>query len=189
MTSNDEYFEYSRRRSRLGEIFRKHWLYSRLTDRLAGRTLDLECGIGDMLVYRKNTVGVDINPQTVEFCKARSAEAHLMILDMLPFNAAEFNSVLMDNVLEHPSEPDPLLAEVRRVLAAKGRLLIGVPGRRGWDSDPDHKTRYDEGELVATGERLVFKHLETFHTPLFQSDWLDRNMRQYCIYASFERID
>jgi SAM-dependent methyltransferase len=189
MTSNDEYFEYLQRRSRLGAIYRKHWLYPRLTERLVGRTLDLGCGIGDMLVYRKNTVGVDINPHTVAFCKARGAEAHLMISDTLPFNTAEFNSVLMDNVLEHLVEPVPLLAEVRRVLSAKGRLLIGVPGRRGWDSDPDHKTRYDEGQLVATGERLGFRHLETFHTPWFQSNWLDYNLRQYCIYASFERID
>ena len=189
MTSNDEYFEYLQRRSRLGAIYRKHWLYPRLSRRLIGRTLDLGCGIGDMLAYRSNTVGVDINPHTVTFCKARGTEAYLMTSDTLPFNAMEFNSVLMDNVLEHLVEPVPLLAEVRRVLSAKGRLLIGVPGLKGWNSDPDHKTQYDESTLVASVEPLGFSHLETFHTPLFQSGWLDRNVRQYCIYACFERSD
>lgn len=189
MTSNNEYFEYLKRRSRLGAFYRKYWLYPQLSKRLAGRTLDLGCGIGDMLSYRRNTVGVDINPLTVEFCKARGNEAYLMVSNTLPFRAMEFNSVLMDNVLEHLAEPVPLLAEVRRVLSVKGRLLIGVPGIKGWQSDPDHKIQYAEDDLLALVEPLGFRHLETFHTPLFQSDWLNRNVRQYCIYACFDRND
>lgn len=187
MTSNDEYFEYLQRRSRLGSIYRTHWLYPRLSRRLTGRTLDLGCGIRDMLAYRSNTVGVDINPHTVAFCKARGTEAYIMTSDTLPFNTMEFSSVLMDNVLEHLVEPVPLLAEVRRVLSAMGRLLISVPGLKGWNSDPDHKTQYDESTLVASIKPLGFNHLETFHTPLFQSGWLNRNLRQYCIYACFGR--
>lgn len=165
MTDNDEYFEYLSHRSRLGAFYRKNWLYPQLSRRLVGRTLDLGCGIGDMLAYRGNTVGVDINPRTVAFCNARGVEAHLMGSNTLPFPAGELDSVLMDNVLEHLAEPEPLLAEVHRVLAAKGRLLIGVPGSRGWDSDPDHEVRYDEGSLVDAGQRVGFRHLETFHTP------------------------
>lgn len=188
MTSNDDYFEYLRRRSRLGAIYRNHWLYPRLAHRLVGRTLDLGCGIGDMLVYRQNTVGVDINPHTVAFCKARGSEAHLMHSNHLPFGPTGFESVLMDNVLEHLAEPGPLLVEVHRVLEANGRLLIGVPGSKGWDSDPDHKVRYDESSLVNTVQRFGFRHLETFHTPAWRSAWLDRTLRQYCIYAAFERI-
>jgi SAM-dependent methyltransferase len=188
MTDNDEYFEYLSRRSRLGALYRKCWLYPQLSRRLVGRTLDVGCGIGDMLAYRANTVGVDINPRTVAFCNARGSEAHLMNSDHLPFGPHEFESVLMDNVLEHLLDPAPLLAEVHRVLAVKGRLLIGVPGSKGWDSDPDHKVRYDEDSLVDTVQRLGFRHLETFHMPAWRSAWLDRMARQYCIYAVFERM-
>jgi SAM-dependent methyltransferase len=186
MSSNDEYFEYLQRRSRLGVLYRNFWLYPKLSSRLTGRTLDIGCGIGDMLAYRPNMVGVDINPHTVAFCKARGQEAYFMTSDQLPFNPMEFDSVLMDNVLEHLIEPGPLLSEVRRVLTVKGRLLLGVPGLKGWGSDPDHKVKYDEVSLVASIKSLGFSHLETFHTPLFQSNWLDRNVRQYCIYALFE---
>lgn len=142
-----------------------------------------------MLAYRGNTVGVDINPRTVAFCNSRGLEAHWMSPNELPFPPSQFDSVLMDNVLEHLPDPDALLREVHRVLAAKGRLLIGVPGRKGWDSDPDHKVRYDEASLVAAAQRLGFRHVETFHTPLWRSAWLDRKVRQYCIYATFERSD
>jgi SAM-dependent methyltransferase len=189
MTTNDAYFDYLQSRSRLGALYRKHWLYPRLTRRLFGRTLDVGCGIGDMLDFRKDTVGVDINPHTVAFCNARGAQAHLMDSDTLPFDTAAFQSALLDNVLEHLLEPAPLLGEVRRVLRPAGRLLVGVPGQKGWGSDPDHKVRYDEGTLAETVTRLGFRHLETFHMPLFRSQWLDRNMRQYCIYAAFERRD
>jgi SAM-dependent methyltransferase len=189
MASNNDYYEYLKKRSLLGSLYRKYWLYPTLAKRLVGRTLDIGCGIGDMLVYRNNTVGVDINPHTVAFCKARGAEAHLMPDGILPFTSNEFSSVLMDNVLEHIVQPDMLLAEVRRVLAPNGNLLMGVPGNKGWHSDPDHKIFYDARLLTATGERLGFKQIETFYMPIFASKWLDDNMRQYCIYALFQRVD
>ena len=187
MIDHDEYFNYLSRRSRLGAVYRARWLYPRLARRLRGRTLDIGCGIGDMLVYRADTVGVDINPRTVAYCHSRGAAAHVMQPDQLPFGEGEFDSALLDNVLEHLSLPGPLLSEVRRVLRASGQLLIGVPGRCGWASDPDHKVFYGEGELKACVEPLGFHLREVFHTPLWRSPWLDRNIRQYCVYGLFDR--
>jgi rhamnosyltransferase len=187
MTDHDEYFDYLRGRSRLGAVYRRQILYPRLARRIRGRLLDVGCGIGDMLAFRRNSVGVDINERTVEFCVGRGLDARSMKPDELPFEDASFESVLMDNVLEHIEDPAPLLADSLRVLESGGRLLVGVPGTRGWDSDPDHKVRYDERSLVLVIERNGFRHAETFHTPLWRSDWLDRHVRQYCIYAAFDK--
>ena len=187
MTDHDEYFAYLARRSRLGALYRAHWLYPRLARRLAGRSLDIGCGIGDMLIYRGNTVGVDINPRTVAFCQARGAAASLMQPDELPFADGEFDSALMDNVLEHILQPERLLGEVRRILKPGGRLLVGVPGARGWASDADHKVFYDEGALATCMLVAGFKHMEYFYTPLWQSKWLDQHIRQYCLYGLFAR--
>lgn len=186
MTDHEQYFDYLRGRSRLGAFYRGHLLYPRLVRRIHGRLLDVGCGIGDMLAFRHDSVGVDVNDRTVAFCKSRGLDARVMAPDHLPFENATFDSVLMDNVLEHIEAPDPVLQESRRVLRAGGRLLVGVPGVRGWDSDPDHKVRYDALTLVAVGERNGFRHVETFHTPLWRSAWLDRRVRQYCIYAAFD---
>jgi SAM-dependent methyltransferase len=71
-----------------------------------------------------------------------------MTPDVLPFADASFDSVLLDNVLEHIEAPTLLLGEVRRVLVPGGRFLVGVPGQRGWESDPDHKVMYDEASSV-----------------------------------------
>lgn len=188
MTDHDEYFAYLQRRSAIGALYRRHWLYPRLTRRLRGRCLDVGCGIGDMLTFRVgDTVGVDVNPRTVAYCRSRGAAAFTMEPDRLPFAAGVFDSALLDNVLEHIAQPMPLLAEVRRVIKPGGQVLIGVPGRCGWASDPDHKVFYGEGELKACVEPLGFHLREVFHTPLWRSAWLDRNIRQYCVYGLFDR--
>ena len=187
MADHDEYFEYLKSRSQLGAVYRRYWLYPKLTRRLAGRTLDIGCGIGDMLMHRNNTVGVDINPHTVAFCNASGASAMLMQPDELPFANGEFDSVLMDNVLEHIPRPQRLLGEVRRVLQPGGRVLVGVPGTRGWASDPDHKVFYDEAALGACMAAAGFNSVENFYTPLWRSAWLDRTLRQYCLYGVFNR--
>lgn len=184
---HNDYFEYLMGRSRLGHAYRRHVLYPRLVKRLRGRLLDVGCGIGDMLVFRSDSVGVDINERTVAYCRQRGQQAYLMEPDKLPFEAASFDSVLLDNVLEHIAKPAPLLAEVRRVLSSGGRLLVGVPGVRGWHSDPDHKMFYDETMLVDRLSSAGFSLAELFHLPLFRSGWLSRHVRQYCVYGAFDR--
>jgi SAM-dependent methyltransferase len=187
MADHDAYFDYLKRRSRVGGLYRHYWLYPRLARRLRGRALDVGCGIGDMLLHRPETIGVDVNPRTVEFCRLRGAQANLMQPDDLPFEAGSFDSVLMDNVLEHIALPEPLLREVHRVLRPGGDLLIGVPGHRGWDSDADHKVFYDEASLLACVQPMGFRHAETFHAPLWRSAWFDHHLRQYCVYGLFIR--
>jgi SAM-dependent methyltransferase len=178
MTDHEEYFTYLMRRSRLGHIYRRQLLYPQLIKRLPGLTLDVGCGIGDMLAFHPNMVGVDINERNVQYCQAIKLDAHMMRPDCLPFNDSTFNSVLMDNVMEHIEDPTMLLADIRRVLQPKGRLLVGVPGLRGWASDSDHKVFYDEEILVNALEKNQFKCEELFHTPLIRSDLLSKFVRQ-----------
>jgi SAM-dependent methyltransferase len=183
---HEAYGEYLMRRSRLGGVYRRVFLYPRIGRRLSGRAVDVGCGIGDFLTFRPGTVGVDINAHTVAWCKQRGLDARLMQPDTLPFEDASFDSALMDNVLEHIAEPSSLLQEVRRVLRPGGRLLVGVPGLLGWDHDPDHKVHYDESSLDAALDAGGFAPLERFHAPLWRSPWLSRHVRQYCIFGLYQ---
>jgi SAM-dependent methyltransferase len=45
----------------------------------------------------------------------------------LPLPDAAFDTVLLTDVLEHMAEPKGLMREVARVLAAGGKVLVGVP--------------------------------------------------------------
>lgn len=186
MTTSEKYYEYLRQRSRLGLWYRRSWLYPKLSSHVKGRVLDVGCGIGDFLNHRPGTVGVDINPATVEWCRRHGLDAHLMAPDVLPFQDGSFDSVILDNVLEHLDRPAPLLGEIRRVLCPGGLLVVGVPGWRGYASDPDHKVFYGEDLLVSTMGSARFGLQCIFHTPL-RSRWLDCRMRQYCVYGVFQR--
>lgn len=183
-----EYAHYLRNRSWLGNLYRKYWLYPQLSKCLKGHTLDVGCGIGDMLSFRPNTVGVDINPHNVAFCKELGHVVNVMMPDLLPFEEKSFESVLLDNVLEHISEPTPLLAEIRRVLKPEGVVLIGVPGVLGQASDPDHKYFYDEAALSLKAKNSGFKVIKTFHMPLGRSLFLGSYLRQYCIYSVWQSV-
>jgi SAM-dependent methyltransferase len=185
--TNQVYFEYLMRRSFLGDLYRRFVLYPRLNFHLKGKVLDVGCGIGDMLSYRQNTVGLDVNPLNVAFCQKRQLEAYVMKPDVIPFRDKSFDSVLLDNVLEHIEKPSLLFKEMRRVLKPNGLLLIGVPGHKGFSSDDDHKIFYDEKKLQALAQKNNFNVTQFFYTPLMKSKFLSQHVRQYCIYSLWSK--
>lgn len=187
MTAYDDYFQYLGRRKRAALWYRELWLYPRICRHLSGTVLDIGCGIGDMVGHRPRTIGVDVNPKAVAFCQSRGLRVQLMHADRLPFMDCEFDGAILDNVLEHLERPEPLLAEVRRVLKVRGRFVVGVPGARGFESDPDHKRHYPETALVHAIGNAGFQLSRIFHQP-FRSRLLDRHFRYYAIYGVFERI-
>ena len=187
MTDYDDYFESLMRRKRAGLWYRDLWLYPRICRHLSGTVLDIGCGIGDMVRHRPQTVGADVNPKAVAFCQRQGLRVQLMQPDRLPFGDCEFDGAVLDNVLEHLERPEPLLAEVRRVLKAGSRFVVGVPGERGFDSDSDHKRHYPEAALVDAIRSAGFQVSLTFHQP-FRSRLLDRHFRYYAIYGVFQRV-
>ena len=186
MTDHDAYFHSLTRRKRAGLWYRNLWLYPRICRHLHGRVVDIGCGIGDMVRYRRETVGVDVNPKAVDFCRGQGLPVELMEPDQLPFADGAFDGAVLDNVLEHLETPGALLAEVRRVLTPGGTLITGVPGRSGFASDWDHKQHYPEAKLVDCLQAAGFTMLHVFHQP-FSSDFLDRHFRYYAIYGVFRR--
>lgn len=182
---NTEYFEYLSGRSILGLLYRRYFLYPKLARHLQGDTLDIGCGIGDLLRFWPGMKGVDVNPTTVDFCRSQGLDVSLMPFDELPFPTATFDRLVLDNVLEHLVAPMPLLSEISRVLRPGGRVIVGVPGSRGYAQDPDHKIFYDEPGLINVLNKAGFQARTIFHAPA-RSAFLERKMRQYCIYGEFE---
>lgn len=181
MSDHLNYFEYLKSRSLKGLLYRNFVVYPQIRNHVRGKLLDLGCGIGDMLKFYPNSVGVDINPHTVEYCNTHGLEAYLMDSDLLPFDANSFDTILLDNVLEHINEPLNLLLEICRVLTNSGRLIIGLPGEKGFLMDPDHKINYKRTDLFQILDMIDMKIMSEFSTPI-KSDYLNRKFARYCTY-------
>jgi len=155
---------------------------------LRGTVLDIGCGIGDMLRARRGTVGVDVNPRLVEYCRSQGLDARLMTAGHLPFESRAFQSIILDNVLEHIPDPEQLLMEAHRVLCRGGRIVVGVPGSRGYALDSDHKQFYSESQLHARMLRAGFAMMRTLYSP-FKSRLLDSKLAWYAVYGVYEKRD
>jgi len=153
---------------------------------MMGKALDVGCGVGGFLRFRKNTIGVDVNKYNVAFCLEQGLNVKLIDSSRYPFEDAEFDSVILDNVLEHILRPEETLSEVNRVLKLNGRLLVGVPGIKGYKCDSDHKIYYDEKGLVEIMTKFGFSVDEFIYMPI-KSLYLNKKISQYCLYGIFTK--
>jgi ubiquinone/menaquinone biosynthesis C-methylase UbiE len=167
----DDYYE------RIFEVEERHWWHRGMRtitaallgprlERSAQRILDAGCGTGGFLRWALGTeafetgAGVDVSPDAIELARRRVPECDLQVapLSELPFPAASFDVVTMNDVLQHIPEDDveASLAEVRRVIRPDGVLLVRAGGaRRARRERPDWRV-YDPSALRATLEPAGF---------------------------------
>jgi 2-polyprenyl-6-hydroxyphenyl methylase/3-demethylubiquinone-9 3-methyltransferase len=98
------------------------------------RALDLGCGDGtftaELARAGAQTVGAEVASAAVARASARhpSLDFRLVAIDgPLPFEDSSFDLVWSSEVIEHVADTARWLSEVRRVLAASGRLLLTTP--------------------------------------------------------------
>lgn len=113
-----------------------------------GRLLDLGCGYVPLYgAYREiveETICVDW-PNSLHESLHLDYEHNLS--DALPLEDQSFDTILLTDVLEHMPYPDRLWAEMRRVLAPGGTLILGVPFMYWPHEAPYDFHRYTEWRL------------------------------------------
>ena len=94
------------------------------------RFLDIGCGLGAALEYGQKagaeTAGIDPSPTMVERARKRvpTAEVELGSAEEIPFPDDRFTAVMAVATFHHWADRDRGLAEVLRILAPGGRLLV-----------------------------------------------------------------
>jgi SAM-dependent methyltransferase len=118
---------------------------------LRGLWIDVGCQTGGLLVAARgcgySVAGVDVDSASAEFCRTHHGfDARPGTLGEGRFATGSSAVVSYRQVLEHVHDLPAELAEVRRVLAPGGLLLVEVPHGGGW------KMRLDRAR-VAVGLR------------------------------------
>jgi SAM-dependent methyltransferase len=132
--------------------------------------------------------GLEINPLSVEYCRAAGLNVQLIKDDgAFPVADGAFDACVLDNVLEHIDDPRRTLDECYRITREAGGLIIAVPGVRGHESDADHKKFYDEKALRLLDDRWSLQRL--FSIPfLLTLEKLSRSVKQYCLVATYRKV-
>jgi ubiquinone/menaquinone biosynthesis C-methylase UbiE len=100
--------------------------------------LDAGCGAGQGTTYLAShgaayVVGVDIAPEATAFAHSRSTLGNLafgaMDVARLGFRSRSFDTVMSIEVIEHLTDPEQYVAEIRRVLKDEGRLVLSTPNK------------------------------------------------------------
>jgi SAM-dependent methyltransferase len=131
---------------RRNPLHRYRYAWEELAE-LDGPHLDVGCGMGDFVATLARTTGrvcegIDPHPGYVRQARERYPDlevAHAAVGVPLPYPDGSFISVSLLDVLEHCTDEDALLQEVRRVLRPGGVLVLTVPARHPFSwLDPDN---------------------------------------------------
>lgn len=147
----DSYTQYQLDRSWLRKFVRRLYLGSALS-KLQGPTVDFGCGVGELLRrLPTGSIGLEINPVSVAHCRQQGLDAlvydgesdgwSLGVLESRP----GLESLIASHVFEHLEQPMQKLSRLLRACSRLkiSRVLVIVPGRRGYESDDTHRTFID----------------------------------------------
>jgi trans-aconitate methyltransferase len=147
----ENYTHYQLDRSRFRRFVRRFYLDS-AARKVSGATIDFGCGIGALLKrLPAGSIGLEVNPVSVEHCIAQRLEAEVYDADTDNWSLGilgrerGFKSLVASHVLEHLDDPMDKLSRLLKAANRLGieRVLVIVPGRRGYATDDTHRTFID----------------------------------------------
>ena len=146
-----------------------------------GKILDIGCGNGQFLNYRKkegwNTFGIDLSPAAIEKTQKLGIQALCTSLENAHFPNESFDFITLNHVLEHLYDPILCLKECNRILKYNGKILITVPNfdsvdlhlfKQYWDGldCPRHLYHFTPKKLQELLEKTGFVIKEIDYYPL-----------------------
>ncbi len=160
-----EYFEYLKSRTPATLLLRKFFLRP-VVNYFSGRVLDIGSGIGEFLELYSDSVGIDMNRGAVSFCNSKGLTCVAADVYNLPFDKDSFNGILLNNILEHLEKPENAFMEIKRVLKNRGKLLVELPGKKGFYYDRTHVKFWDREEIASFLRQCGFKDIGANYFPI-----------------------
>lgn len=110
-----------------------------ISHKFNGKLLDIGCGDGkELLKHKKNgwqTYGVEINDFAASYVRKHyGLNVFTGIVEDAEFEDEFFDIIILNNVLEHMSDPKTTLNEINRILKNDGTLVISIPNANSFEA-------------------------------------------------------
>lgn len=144
------------------DLYNEHLVRYLFGRQFAGQktVLDLGCGSGYgaalIAEVAAKVIGLDVSTEAVQYARENfsASDLHYMVTDgeSLALASGSFDLVLCFEVIEHLTDQESLLQEIRRVLKPKGILVISTPNRHFYTEErkqvnPYHTREFDYVEF------------------------------------------
>lgn len=168
-----EYTHKQVNRSFLRKFIRKFYLYN-IVHLNKGKAIDFGCGIGELLsLLPKGSIGLEINEATVKYCQNRNMNVSMYNPEKDNYKFVDFkkdkcDTFIMSHVLEHMENPKDVLLKIMDACKRLGiqRIIIVVPGYKGFLSDKTHKT-FINMEYIKNNNLEGTKHFDLISVKYF----------------------
>jgi SAM-dependent methyltransferase len=129
----------------------KRLYLDRVLSQVHGPTIDFGCGAGQLLRrLPAGSVGIEINPHLIaalrkEGLDVRQAGGEASDFELGEFEPGRWRTLTISHVVEHLVEPERDLRALFSACTRLGidRVVMTVPGAKGYASDPTHRTFID----------------------------------------------
>lgn len=169
--------DYTERLQRVGGARWKQWLnvqapYRWHIRRLRlGHTLDVGCGLGRNLAHLGGDgVGVDHNPSSVRYARARGLRAYTVDEFLASEHArpGRFDALLAAHLVEHLSAADAheVVSMYLPYVRDGGRVVLITPQERGYASDATHVRFVGFAEAAALADGMGLRVRRQYSFPL-----------------------
>ena len=121
-------------RGRVRSYLRKNFYINPIVKEFRGYVCDIGCGVGDFLEnYSDHSLGIDANENNVKICREKGLNVIKADANSF-FQENTFDTILLNDVLEHLTQPSRILKNAYLSTKKSGRILIVVPCLKGFIS-------------------------------------------------------
>lgn len=165
------------------------------------KILDIGCGTCDSLIYLRSincdVYGFDIDKNIEKIARTLGLPVHIGDLKSGPFELESFNSITMEQVLEHFTNPVTEIKEIAKFLQPDGQLILSTPNSNSFLSKlfkdkwihlhpPYHVALYSKStiKLLASKCNLEVVRIKT----ITENKWLEYQFRHIRNYPNFGEV-
>ena len=162
-----------------------------------GPAIDFGCGAGQLLArLSPGSAGLEVNEYLIDDLRRAGltvyqARATMSDFELVDFAADKFRTLVIAHVLEHLPDPAAALQVLLTACLRLGieRVVVIVPGARGYASDRTHKTfidrAYFESKMPRSTDGFIRSAISYFPGPW---EWVGRYFVFHEMKVIFDRV-